>query len=141
MDAELVQLARETVAALQVQAAAAGSTSWVEITQLGISGLGLFAILVGLKRMGEAGARRDREIDELGNGLRQQGEMMTEALQGLRQQGRALERQGEAMTQAFMQQGQALERQGEAMTQAFTQQGQALERQGEVLAELLRRSA
>ena len=49
--------------------------------------------------------------------------MMTEALQGLRQQGRALERQGEAMTQAFM------------------QQGQALERQGEVLAELLRRTA
>ena len=123
MDAELVQLAREAVAALQVQAAAAGSTSWVEIIQLGISGLGLFAILVGLKRMGEAGARRDREIDELGKGLRQQGEMMTEALQGLRQQGRALERQGEAMTQAF------------------TQQGQALERQGEVLAELLRRSA
>ena len=134
MDAELVQLAREAVAALQLQAAAAGSTSWVEIAQLIISGLGLFAILVGLKRMGEAGARRDREIDELGKGLRQQGEMMTEALQGLRRQGQALERQGEAMTQAFTQQGQALERQGEAMTQAFTQQGQ-------VLAELLRRTA
>ena len=134
MDAELVQLAREAVAALQLQAAAAGSTSWVEIAQLVISGLGLFAILVGLKRMGEAGARRDREIDELGKGLRQQGEMMTEALQGLRRQGQALERQGEAMTQAFTQQGQALERQGEAMTQAFTQQGR-------VLAELLRRTA
>ena len=134
MDAALVELAREAVAALQLQAAAAGSTSWVEIAQLVISGLGLFAILVGLKRMGEAGARRDREIDELGKGLRQQGEMMTEALQGLRRQGQALERQGEAMTQAFTQQGQALERQGEAMTQAFTQQGQ-------VLAELLRRTA
>ena len=101
-------MGRGAVAALQLQAAAAGSTSWVEIAQLVISGLGLFAILVGLKRMGEVGARRDREIDELGKGLRQQGEMMTEALQGLRRQGQALERQGEAMTQAFTQQGQVL---------------------------------
>ena len=115
MDAELVQLAREAVTALQMQAAAAGSTSWVEIIQVGISGGGLIAILVGLKRMGESGARRDREIDELGKGLRQQGqalerqgEMMTEALQGLRQQGQALERQGAAMTQAFTQQGEVL---------------------------------
>ena len=114
MEAELVQLAREAVTALQEQAA--GRTTWVEIAQLVLSGGGLFAILVGLKRMGEAGTRRDREIDELG--------------QGLRQQGQALERQG-----------QALERQGQAMTQAFTQQGQALERQGRALEELLRRSA
>lgn len=130
METELVQLAREAVVALQLQAAAAGSTSWVEIAQLAISGGGLFAILVGLKRMGEAGTRRDREIDELGKGLRQQG--------------RALERQGEMMTealQALRQQGQALERQGAAMTQAFTQQGAALERQGQALAELLRRTA
>ena len=58
--------------------------------------------------MEEVGARRDREIDELGKGLRQQGEMMTEVLQGLRRQGQALERQGEAMTQAFTQQGRVL---------------------------------
>jgi len=45
---------------------------------------GLCAILVGLKRMGEAGTRRDREIDELGKGVRQQG-------QALEHQGRALE--------------------------------------------------
>lgn len=121
MDAELIQLAREAVTALQVQAA--GHTNWAEIAQIAISGGGLFAILVGLKRMGEAGTRRDREIDELGEGLRQQGEMMTEALQALRQQ------------------GQALERQSQAMTLAFTQQGQALERQGRALEELLRRSA
>ena len=121
MEAELLQLAREAVAALQLQAAAAGSTRWVEIAQLAVSGGGLIAILVGLKRMGEAGVRRDREIDELGKGLRQQGQ--------------ALEQQGAAMTQALTQQGRALERQGEMMTQAL----QGLRQQGEVLAELLRR--
>ena len=90
MEAELVQLAREAVAALQLQAAAAGSRRWVEIAQLGISGGGLIAILVGLKRMGEAGARRDEEINVLGKAFERQGEMMTEALQGLRQQGEVL---------------------------------------------------
>ena len=115
MEAELVQLAREAVVALQIQAAAAGSTRWGEILQVGISGGGLIAILVGLKRMGEAGARRDREIDELAAAFRQQGE---------------------AMTQGFAQQSQALERQGEVMTQAL----QGLRQQGEVLAELLRRT-
>ena len=112
MESEFLQLARAAVAAMQLQAAASGSTSWVEVAQLAVSGGGLLAILVGLKRMGEAGHRRDREIDELAGAFR---------------------KQGEAMTQAFTQQGQALERQGEAMTQAFTQQG-------EVLAELLRRT-
>ena len=127
MEAEFLQLAREAVAALQLQAAASGSTSWVEIAHLAVNGGGLLAILVGLKRMGEAGHQRDREIDELGKGLQQQG--------------LALERQGAAMTQALTQQGealgkigQALDRQGAAMTKAFTQQG-------EVLAELLRRTA
>ena len=118
MEAELLQLAREAVAALQLQAAAAGTTSWVEVAQLVVSGGGLIAILVGLARMKEAGARRDREIDELAAAFRKQGEAMT---QGFAQQ-------SQAMTQAFTQQGQALER-----------QGRALERQGEVLAELLRR--
>ena len=69
MESEFLQLAREAVAAMQLQAAAAGHTSWVEIAQLAVSGGGLLAILVGLKRMGEAGHRRDREIDELGRGV------------------------------------------------------------------------
>ena len=90
---------------------------WVQTLS---SVVGLGCIVWGLFAMKAAGHRRDREIDELGKGLQQQGA---------------------AMTQAFTQQGQALERQGAAMTQALTQQGQALERQGEVLAELLRRSA
>ena len=115
MEAEFLQLARAAVAAMQLQAAASGSTSWVEIAQLAVSGGGLCAILVGLKRMGEAGHRRDREIDELGKGLQQQGQ--------------ALERQGAAMTQAFTQQAETL---GKV--------GQALDRQGDVLAELLRRT-
>lgn len=111
MEAELLQLAQRAVAALE----AANSTNWVDVAQLAVSGGGLLAILVGLKRMGEAGARRDREIDVM-------AENMREGVQALKQQ------------------GQALERQGQAMTQALAQQGQALERQGQVLAELLRRS-
>ena len=106
MEAELVQLAREAGSALQLQAA--GRPSWVDVAgvviagaQLLVSGLGLGAILVGLARMKEAGARRDREIDELASAFRQQGA--------------ALERQGQAMTQAFTQQGAALERQGRAL--------------------------
>ena len=130
MEAELLELAREAVAALQLQAEAAGRTRWVEVAQLFISGLGLLAILVGLMRMKESGVRRDREIDELAAAFRQQGEAMTQALA---QQSQALERQGQAlerMTQGLAQQGQALER----MTQG-------LERQGRALEEVLRRTA
>jgi len=127
MESEFLQLAREAVAAMQLQAAAAGHTSWVEITQAVASIVGLGCIVGGLFSMKAAGKRRDREIDELAGAFR---------------------KQGEAMTQAFTQQaetlgkiGQALDRQGAAMTQAFTQQGQALERQGLALEALLRRPA
>lgn len=89
-------MAREAVTALQLQAAATGSTTWVEVAQLFISSAGLAAILIGLTRMKEAGARRDREIDELAAAFR---------------------KQGEAMTQAFTQQGQALDRQGEVLAE------------------------
>ena len=43
---------------------------WVQTL---ISGVGLIAILVGLVRMKEAGARRDREIDERAAAFRKQG--------------------------------------------------------------------
>ena len=99
MDAEFLQLAQRAVAALE----AANRTSWIDVAgvvfagaQLLVSGVGLIAILVGLVRMKEAGARRDREIDELAAAFR---------------------KQGEAMTQAFTQQGQALERQGEVLAE------------------------
>ena len=108
METEFLQLAQRAAAALE----AANSTSWVEIAQLAVSGVGLSAILVGLKRMGEAGARRDREIDIM-------AENMREGVQALKQQGQALERQGEMMTEAL----------------------QGLRQQGQVLAELLRRPA
>ena len=92
MEAEFLQLAQEAVAALQ-------GPSWVEIAQLGISGVGLVisgaglaAILVGLKRMGEAGKRRDREIDELAGAFRKQGEAAD-------RRGEALERQGEVLAE------------------------------------------
>ena len=116
MEAEFLQLARQTAAAMQ-------GPSWVEIAQLLVSGVGLGCIVWGLFSMKAAGKRRDREIDALVESMRE----------NTRTVGLGLERQGEAMTLAFTQQGQALERQAEAMTQAFTQQG-------EVLAELLRRS-
>ena len=77
MEAEFLQLAREALAALQ--AATAGSTSWVEVAQLFVSGVGLAAIFVGLVRMKEAGKRRDREIDELAAAFRKQGDAMTQA--------------------------------------------------------------
>ena len=89
MDAELLQLAREAVAALQLQGAAAGNTSWVEIAQLAVSGGGLIAILVGLKRVEEAGARRDREIDVLAENMRENTRMV----------GQALDRQGEVLAE------------------------------------------
>ena len=127
MEAEFLQLAQRAVAALE----AANRTSWVEIAQLGVSSVGLGAILWGLAQMQQAGRRRDKEIDEMAVNMRESTRVV----------GEALERQGAAMTQAFTQQGEALERQGAAMTQAFTQQGEALERQGRALEELLRRSA
>jgi len=72
------------------------------MAQLGMSRLGLWAILGGLTRMNEADARRERESDVLaermrdstrmvGQALERQGAMMTEALQGRTQQGRGLE--------------------------------------------------
>ncbi len=99
--------------------------------QLVVGIVGMIAIVVGLVRMKEAGARRDKEIDVMAKNMQESTRVIAQAL----------ERQGAAMTQALTQQGQALERQGAAMTQALTQQGQALERQGLVLAELLRRTA
>ena len=83
MEAEFLQLAQEAAAALQ-------GPSWVEIAQLGISGVGLVisgvglvAILVGLKRMGEAGQRRDREIDAMAAAFREQAETLGKIGEGI----------------------------------------------------------
>ena len=90
MDTEFLQLAQEAVAALQ-------GPSWVEIAQLAVSGGGLVAILVGLKRMGEAGQRRDREIDEMAAAFSQQAEALGKIGQALDRQGEALRQQGRAL--------------------------------------------
>ena len=83
MDAEILQVAQQAIATLE----AANRTSWVEVAQLVVSGVGLGCIVAGLFQMKAAGQRRDREIDELAAAFR---------------------RQGEAMTQAFTQQGEVL---------------------------------
>jgi hypothetical protein len=98
METEFLQLAREAVAAMQLQAAAAGSTSWVEITQAVASVVGLGCIVWGLFSMKAAGARRDREIDVLAENMRENTRVV----------GQALERQGAAMTKALTQQGEVL---------------------------------
>ena len=88
--------------------------------QVGI-GIGqLILISWGLWQMKMASEERNRQLDIMEAGQREQSRAQSEALGKI---------------------GQALDRRGEAMTKAFTQQGQALERQGEVLAELLRRTA
>ena len=96
MDAELLRLAQEAVTALQLQAA--GSTRWVEIAQLAVSGVGLGCIVGGLFSMKAAGKRRDREIDILAENMRESTRVV----------GQALERQGAAMTKALERQGEVL---------------------------------
>ena len=73
MDAEFLQLARETAAALQ-------GPSWVEIAQLLVSGVGLGCIVWGLFQMQAAGDRRNKEIDMLGKTLERQGQVLAELL-------------------------------------------------------------
>ena len=97
MEPELVQLAREAVAALQ----AANRTSWVDQASVVIAGVqllvsagGLACIVWGLAQMQQAGRRRDAEIDKLGHALEQQGAALGQAV---RQIGQALERQGRAL--------------------------------------------
>ena len=62
-------------------------TTWVQTL---ISGVGLVAILVGLARMKEAGARRDREIDELAAAFRKQGAALEDQSTVLRASAQAL---------------------------------------------------
>ena len=84
MEAELVQLAQRAVVALE----AANSTSWAEVVQLGVSSVGLGAILWGLAQMQQAGRRRDREIDVMAESMRESTRTVGQALE---RQGRALE--------------------------------------------------
>lgn len=76
MEAELLQLAREAVAALQT----GPPPTWVEVAQLFVSGIGLGCIVWGLFQMQAAGNRRNKEIDVLGQALERQGQVLAELL-------------------------------------------------------------
>ena len=76
MEAELIELARRAVAALEV----ANSTRWVEVIQAIASVVGLGCIVVGLFQMQAAGERRNREIDMMSKALERQGDVLAELL-------------------------------------------------------------
>ena len=76
MEAELIELARRAVAALEV----ANSTRWVEVIQALASVVGLGCIVVGLFQMQAAGQRRNREIDMMSKALERQGDVLAELL-------------------------------------------------------------
>ena len=92
MDAEFLRLAQEAVTALQLQAA--GRTRWVEIAQLVVHGAAVVVLHIGLWQMKVAGKRRDREIDEMAEAFRKQGEAFDRMLERQRQ---AFERQAEVL--------------------------------------------
>ena len=93
------------------------------IIQAVASIVGLGCIIGGLIQMGKAGRRRNKEIDVMAEGMRENTRILSQGL----------ERQGQAL-------GQMVERQSQALGQMVERQSQALDRQDEVLAELLRRS-
>ncbi len=80
MESEFLQLARDAAAALQLQAAGAGSTRWVEITQAAASVVGVGCIVWGLFQMQAAGKRRDRALDQQAETLGKIGQGITELL-------------------------------------------------------------
>ena len=79
MDAEFLRLAQEAVTALQLQAT--GRTRWVEIAQLVVHGVAVVVIHIGLWQMRKYGKRRDREIDEMAEAFRKQGEAFDRMLE------------------------------------------------------------
>ena len=89
MEAEFFQLAQEAATALQ----AANQPNWAEIAAVivsGVVGLGqLILIGVGLAMMKRSGDRRDRQLDLMEAGQREQSERL----------GTALERQGEVLAE------------------------------------------
>jgi hypothetical protein len=85
MEVELLQLAREAVAALQ----AGPAPNWVEITALGIGFGQLLVIIGGLWMMNKASNVRNRQLDLMETAQREQAERL----------GTALERQGEVLAE------------------------------------------
>ena len=92
MGPEFFQLAQQAVVALE----AANHTSWVEVIQTLANVVGLGCIVWGLFQMQAAGKRRDREIDELAENMRESTRVVGQALE---RQGQALERQGQVLAE------------------------------------------
>ena len=80
METELVQLAREAVAALQ----AGPPPNWAEIAGVivgGCVGFGQIGVIVwGLRQMNRAADRRDRQLDAMTGALERQGAVLAELL-------------------------------------------------------------
>ena len=80
METELVQLAREAVAALQ----AGPPPNWAEIAAVTVSGFVGFGqiglIGWGLRQMSRNGDRRDQQLDAMTKALERQGEVLAELL-------------------------------------------------------------
>ena len=80
METELVQVAREAVAALQ----AGPPPNWAEIAAViasGFVGFGQIGLIGwGLRQMSRNGDRRDRQLDAITKALERQGEVLAELL-------------------------------------------------------------
>ncbi len=92
MDAELVQLAREAVAALR-------QPNWAEIAALGIGFGQLVAILGGLWMMNKAANVRNRQLDIMEANQKEMGQALRDQSEALRDQGQALRDQSEALAE------------------------------------------
>ena len=90
METELVQLAREAVAALQ----AGPPPNWAEIAALFVSaavGFGQIGLIAwGLRQMNKASEARNRQLDQQDIALREQGQALGKIGQALDHQGQVL---------------------------------------------------
>ena len=103
MDVELLQLAREAVAALQT----GPPPNWAEVASLWVSaivGFGQIGVIMwGLSQMNTASEQRNRQLDLMESAQREQAARQNAALEqqgeALRQQGEALRQQGEVLAE------------------------------------------
>ncbi len=99
MDAALLQLAREAVAALQT----GPPPNWAEIAGLVVSavvGFGQIGLIAwGLRQMGKASEERNRQLDQQADILGKIGQALDRQGAALDRQGAALERQGEVLAE------------------------------------------
>ena len=99
MEAELLQLAREAVTALQT----GPPPNWTEVAGLLVSaavGFGQIGLIAwGLRQMGRASEERNRQLDQQGEALRDIGQALRDQGQALRDQGQALRDQSQVLAE------------------------------------------